>query len=76
MFLVLSGAAEVKPSGATLIHLFEFPSDCVTEVILGAKCNSATEAAVVSAVESFPNTPAIYRCGIDDADYKITRQKS
>jgi hypothetical protein len=76
MFLVLSQAAEVKPLGATLLHLFEFPSDCVTEVILGRKCSSATEAAVVSAVASFPNTPAIYRCGIDDADYKITRQKA
>ena len=38
--------------------------------------NSATEGAVVSVVASFPNTPAIYRCGIDDADYKITRRKA
>lgn len=76
MFLVLSRAAQVKPIGAKLLHLFEFPSDCVTEVILGAKCSSATEAAVVSAVASFQNTPAIYRCDIDDADYKITRQKA
>jgi hypothetical protein len=76
MFLVLSQAAEVKPLGATLLHLFEFPSDCVTEVILGVKCSSATEAAVVSAVAAFQNTPAIYRCRIDDADYKITRQKA
>ena len=76
MFLVLSQAAEVKPIGATLLHLFEFPSDCVAEVVLGVKCSSATEAAVVSAVAAFQNTPAIYRCRIDDADYKITRQKA
>jgi hypothetical protein len=76
MFLLLSRAAEVKPIGATLLHLFDFPSDCVTEVVLGVKCSAATETAVVSAVAAFQNTPAISRCAIDDADYRITRQKA
>jgi hypothetical protein len=76
MFRVLSQAKEVMPIGETLLHLFEFPSDCITEVILGVRCSSATETAIISAIASFQNTPAIYRCGIDDADYRITRRKA
>jgi hypothetical protein len=75
MFLVLSQAKEVIPIGETLVHLFEFPSDCITEVILGVRCSSATETAIISAIASFQNAPAIYRCGIDDGDYRITRRK-
>src|SRR5690349_20880283 len=74
MFLPLSRAVEVKHIGATLLHLFDFPADCVSEVILGAKCSSAIEAALLSTVAVFQSTPVVYRCGIDDVDYKIIRK--
>ena len=74
MFLPLSRAVEVKHIGATLLHLFDFPADCVSEVILGAECSSAIEAALLSTVAVFQSTPVVYRCGIDDVDYKIIRK--
>lgn len=86
MFLVLSRAAEVKPIGATLLHLFRVPfrlryrSNSWKKMQLSnGSCSSFCGYIPLHpnrANGSFPNTPAIYRCGIDDADYKITRQKA
>ncbi len=74
MFLVLSSASEVLTVAGIPIHLFKFPSDCVKEVLLGSKCTEQTEHTIREALTAHGSKPALWRCDIDDTDYRIVRK--
>jgi hypothetical protein len=76
MFFVLSNASETKTFGSAMIHLFDFPSDSVKEVVLGSKCGATTEATIRSILGGWPSPVSLYRCDIDDSDYKMIRKNA
>ena len=76
MFLVLSNASETKTVGSAVIHLFDFPSESVKEVVLGSKCCSTTEANIRSILAGWPSPVSLLRCGIDDSDYRMIRKNA
>jgi hypothetical protein len=73
MFLVLSSASEVQKQGDSLIHLFEYPTEAVREIILGLNCSNATEAAIRVTVSAWPQMPKIFRAKRDPLSYDIVR---
>jgi hypothetical protein len=71
MFLLLSAATEVIASS---IHLFDFPLDCVKEILFGARCSEDTESVLRKAFVGCRHPPQFIRCAADDSDYRVIRK--
>lgn len=74
MLLTLDKASEVKNVTSGAIHLFQFPPDCVEEIVFGIKCSAATENAIRTAVAGWSRRPTIFKGEIDSTDYKLNRK--
>ncbi|HRE04617.1 MAG TPA: DUF2971 domain-containing protein [Opitutaceae bacterium] len=74
MLLTLPAATEVKNVAPGAIHLFQFPTESVLEIVLGIKCSAATESAIRNAVAGWSRRPTIFKGEIDSTDYKLNRR--
>lgn len=73
---VASNASIVKETPVGDIHLFEYPSDAVTQVVIGARASQETKDAIRSVLSDrvvWPNV-SLYQAYIDSQFYRLDYQ--